>query len=110
MRFTKNQSRRAAKPRFTDQDMLTTYLFSMVMERRLKIKDIYDYIYHHWLKWFPDLSSYSAYNARLNRLAAVFPILASRLTVRYGVVFNEQDLISLTLCPLLPVAASERAK
>lgn len=107
MRFTKNQ----AEPQFTDRELLTTYLFSMAMERRLRIKDIYDYIYHHWLDWFPDLPSYSAYNARLNRLAAVFPILVSRLTARYGVIFNEQDLISLTdSMPIITCSGKRKGK
>ena len=86
------------------------------MERRLRIKAIYDYVYHHWLdrpatRWFPDLPSYSAYNARLNRLAAVFPILASRLTARYGVIFNEQDLISLTdSMPIITCSGKRKGK
>ena len=107
MRFTKNQ----AEPGFTDQELLTTYLFSMAMERRLRIKDIYDYIYHHWLAWFPDLPSYSAYNARLNRLAAAFPILADRLTARYGVIFNEQELVSLTdSMPIITCSGKRKGK
>ncbi len=92
MRFTKNQ----AEPVFTDQELLTTYLFSMAVERRFRIKDIHEYVYHHWLDWFPQLPSYSAYNARLNRLASVFPILVKQLTLRYGAAFNEQSVVSLT--------------
>ncbi|MDO1451606.1 hypothetical protein Q0590_35365 [Rhodocytophaga aerolata] len=29
-----------------------------ILQRRFTIKDIYDYISHHWLKWFPHLPSY----------------------------------------------------
>jgi len=42
--FTKNQ----AKPKFTDQELLTTYLFSMGFELRFRIKDIHGYVYRHW--------------------------------------------------------------
>ena len=68
MRFTKNQAESA----FTDVELLTTYLFPVTCERRSRIKDIYDYTLHHCLDYFPQLPSYSAYSARLNRLAAVF--------------------------------------
>lgn len=91
-RFTKNQ----VEPEFTDQELLTTYLFATAYERRFRVKDIYDYTLHHWLDCFPQLPSYKAYNARLNRLASVFPVLSERLLNRYGTESNEQSEISLT--------------
>lgn len=92
MRYTKNQ----IKPDFTDQELLTTYLFAVSFERRFRVKEIYEYIYHHWLDYFPDLPSYSAYNARLNRLASVFPVLVQNLQAKYASLRNCQSLISLT--------------
>ena len=92
VRYTKNQK----VPDFTDQELLTTYLFAVALERRFRIKDVYNYILHHWLDCFPDLPSYAAYNARLNRLAAVFPVLAERLLERYAHQSNPQLVISLT--------------
>lgn len=80
MRFTKNQS----EPLFTDKELLTTYLFAMAFERRLRIIDIYEYISHHWLSCFPTLPSYAAYNARLNRLSSVFPHLVNQLVHKYN--------------------------
>lgn len=107
MRFTKNQ----AEPVFTDQELLTTYLFSTALERRFRIKDIYDYIYNHWLDWFPNLPSYSAYNARLNRLASVFPILVKHLTARHGIAFNEQLVVSLTdSMPIITCSGKRKGK
>ncbi len=107
MRFTKNQ----AKPAFTDQELLTTYLFSAALERRFRIKDIYEYIYHHWLDWFLNLPSYLAYNARLNRLAPVFPVLVEILTSHYGVSFNEQSIISLTdSMPIITCSGKRKGK
>ena len=92
MRYTKNQ----ATPEFTDQELLTTYLFASAFERRFRIKDVYEYTLHHWLDWFPQLPSYKAYNARLNRLASVFPVLVEHLSNKYGSMVNEQSLLSLT--------------
>ena len=107
MRFTKNQS----EPVFTDQELLTTYLFSTAVERRFRIKDIYDYIYSHWLDWFPNLPSYSAYNARLNRIASVFPILVKHLTLQHGAAFNEQNVVSLTdSMPIITCSGKRKGK
>ena len=78
-RFTKNQ----AEPLFTDQELLTTYLYSMAYERRFRVKDIHGYIKRHWLAWFPSLPDYTAYVVRLNRLSAVFPRLVELLVHKY---------------------------
>jgi hypothetical protein len=107
MRFTKNQ----VEPSFTDQELLTTYLFSVVLERKFRIKDIHSYIYHHWLDCFPNMPSYTAYNARLNRLASVFPVLVDNLAHKYGATFNEQSLISLTdSMPIITCSGKRKGK
>lgn len=107
MRFTKNQ----AEPAFSDQELLTTYLFSIAVERRFTIKDIHDYLYHHWLDWFPDLPSYAAYNARLNRLASAFPVLVKHLALSYGAAFNEQSIVSLTdSMPIVTCSGKRKGK
>ena len=107
MRHTKNQS----TPSFTDEEVLTTYLFSVAYERRFRVKDIYNYIYHHWLDYFPDLPSYAAYNARLNRMASIFPVLTEFLTNKYSEQSNEQSIISLTdSMPIIRCSGSRSGK
>lgn len=106
-RFTKNQS----EPNFTDQELLTTYLFAVAYERRFRIKEIHNYIYHHWLESFPDLASYEAYNARLNRLAPVFPVLVEHLVNKYGAEENNQAIISLTdSMPIITCSGKRKGK
>lgn len=106
-RFTKNQ----IEPDFTDQELLTTYLFAVAYERRFRIKDIHKYIYHHWLDSFPDLVGYEAYNARLNRLASVFPVLLEHLVNKYGAEENNQAIISLTdSMPIITCSGKRRGK
>lgn len=95
MRFTKNQS----VPSFTDQELLTTYLFGLGLERRFRVKDIYDYTANHWLSWFPQLPSYTAYNARLNRLASVFPVLVEHLLAKY----EAGQCLSISLTDSMPI-------
>jgi DDE family transposase len=62
------------KPRFTDQELLTMYLFGhlqgLTTQRR-----IYHYFASHWRAWFPALPTYQAFNRRLHQLTAAFELL-----------------------------------
>jgi hypothetical protein len=59
------------RPRFTDEELLTIYLFGH-MQGFQQQRHIYDYAQRHWLAWFPALPSYQAFNRRLNQLAPAF--------------------------------------
>ncbi len=52
---------------FTDQEVLTIYIFGM-FQKRFIVKDIYGYTVNHWQDWFPNMPSYQAYNYQLNQL------------------------------------------
>lgn len=62
------------KPRFTDQELFTMYLFGhlqgLTSQRR-----IYDYFASHWREWFPLLPTYQAFNRRLHLLTPAFELL-----------------------------------
>ncbi|MGH1339653.1 MAG: hypothetical protein ACRBFS_26275 [Aureispira sp.] len=45
-RYTNNQ----LEPKFTDQEILTTYLLSVAYERRFRIKNIHNYIQNHLIR------------------------------------------------------------
>ena len=59
------------RPAFTDEELLTVYLFGH-MQGFHQQRPIYDYARRHWRAWFPALPSYQAFNRRLNRLAPAF--------------------------------------
>jgi hypothetical protein len=59
------------RPRFTDEELLTIYLFGH-MQGFYQQRCIYDYACRHWRAWFPALPSYQAFNRRLNRLTESF--------------------------------------
>lgn len=59
------------RPRFTDEELLTIYLFGH-MQGFSQQRHIYDYTRLHWRAWFPHLPSYQAFNRRLNQLAPAF--------------------------------------
>lgn len=66
-------------PEFTDQEIMTVYLFCISQEQRTKIKQIYDFAYEYLLSWFPKLPSYAAFNNRINRLSEAFRLLTESL-------------------------------
>jgi len=77
-RFSNNN-----QPYFTDQEVMTIYLFTMHVEQRLKIKQIHQYASDYLRSWFPLLPSYVAFNTRLNRLSEAFRYLSELLVSGY---------------------------
>ena len=73
-RFSNN-----CNPDFTDQEILTIYLYAMNLEQRLKIKQIHEYASDYLRSWFPLLPSYEAFVMRLNRLSEAFKNLTGAL-------------------------------
>ena len=63
---------------FTDEEILTIYLFGII-QNMSKVKHIYQYTAQHLKDWFPQLPSYQAFNARLNRLESCFSMLINGL-------------------------------
>ncbi len=67
-----------SEPDFTDEEVLTIYLFGLAKKRET-ISEIHEYAEDHFSEWFPDLPSYQSYNRRLNRLNAVFSPLVEKV-------------------------------
>ena len=63
---------------FTDEEVVTLYLFAVAMEQKRQIKDIHAHARRYWRDWFPRLPGYGAYVQRLNRIADCFPALLER--------------------------------
>ena len=66
-RFSNNN-----EPEFTDQEVMTIYLYVMQHEGHTKIKHIHRFASEYLKDWFPKLGSYQAFNNRLNRLTGAF--------------------------------------
>ena len=66
-------------PEFTDQEIMTVYLFCISQEQRTKIKQIYNFTNEYLRSWFPKLPSYAAFNNRINRLSEAFRLLTASL-------------------------------
>lgn len=66
------------KPRFTDQELVTIYLFGHLNELFSK-KAIYRFVRNYWAAWFPALPSYQAFCHRLNNLESSFQVINGEL-------------------------------
>lgn len=104
-RFSNN-----ANPVFTDEEVLTIYLFSMSEERRFKVKEIHSYASRYLHSWFPKLPSYQAFNNRLNRLSNVVEKLSIELLNHY----KPQDCITgknlLDSMPIITCSGKRQGK
>jgi Transposase DDE domain len=102
---------RTKPPLFTDEEVLTIYLFGIV-QRRFTSKEIHTYAQEHWAEWFPALPKYEAFNHRLLRLAPVFerflailvPLLPSKA------IFSQVALVDSMPIILARVGGSDTAK
>jgi len=66
------------KPRFSDQELITVYLFGHLNGLYQK-KAIHRFTRNYWAGWFPDLPTYQAFNRRLNLLEAAFQAIGAIL-------------------------------
>ena len=74
-RFSNNN-----QPELTDQEIMTIYLYTIHVEQRFKVKQVYEFADEHLREWFPKLGTYAAFNNRLNRLPEAFrQVVASLL-------------------------------
>ena len=67
-------------PVFSDQEIMTIYLFAGHCQKYFQITDIHSFAKEYLFSWFPKLPSYQAFNNRLNMLSEAFKVLSQRLT------------------------------
>lgn len=68
-----------SNPEFTNEEVLTVYLFCGYCQRYFGIKEIYTFAKEYLLSWFPKLPSCQTFNARLNMLSEAFKVLVATM-------------------------------
>ncbi len=91
-------------PNFTDQELMTIYLFGLI-EQRFTLSQTDKYIGNHWADWFPQMPSYQAVNNRLNAISSHFMPLIEGLV---GQIQQLPALVDLRLTDSLPIILSKR--
>jgi hypothetical protein len=67
-------------PKFTDEEVITIFLFGIIVEKKRSIKEIYNFADNYLRSWFPRLvDTYEGFLTRLNNLPAVFPVICQLL-------------------------------
>lgn len=68
------------QPAFTDEEVLTVYLFGLLQLPGSSVKAIHRNTRAHLRTWFPRLPTYAGFNNRLNALDALLPPLVATLS------------------------------
>lgn len=95
-RFSNN-----SEPEFTDQEVMTIFLYAMNQEERFTISQIYKYADRHLRSWFPQLPSYVAFVKRLNRLGEAFKSLCTLLLCAKVPIECRKDFSLLDSMPII---------
>jgi Transposase DDE domain len=104
-RFSNNN-----KPTFSDQEVMTIYLYTMHHEGHRKVKDIHRFANEYLKSWFPMLGSYQAFNNRLNRLSGAFTKLVEILLLDYQPDDCCLDQSLLDSMPIITCSGKRSAK
>ena len=104
-RFSNNN-----EPVFTDQEVITIYLFCTSVEHKYKIKEMYNFIKDYWLDWFPKILSYQAFNNRLNRLSEVFKHISIEQILIGMSEQREMSINILDSCPIVTCKGKGKGK
>ena len=94
------------QPRFTDQEVLTIYLFGLIKQHKT-LKAIYDYTRDHLADYFPQLPSYGGYVQRLCRLSDVFPVLIEHVLEERP---HEEVIEDVRLIDSLPIIMAKEKR
>ena len=102
-------SRNPTLPAFTDQEVVTIYLFGM-LQGHFKQSAIHQYVKGHWAAWFPHLPSYQAFNHRLNLLQEIWPVLLGDVWCELGCPAPLADTGVDQLIDSLPIMMAVRGR
>jgi len=72
-----------SKPEFTDQEIMTIYLFTTSQQHYFKVKEIHAFAKDYLFSWFPLLPSYQQFNNRLVALGNAFQHLSVNITEKF---------------------------
>ncbi len=107
---TQKRQSNNSNPDFTDEEVLTIYLFGLIRNRET-IKEIHEYAEDHFPKWFPDLPSYvpsyGGYVQRPGRLSAAFAPLTEAAIAE---VNGEEVIETLRVADSFPVMMAKEKR
>ncbi|PSQ96383.1 MAG: hypothetical protein BRD55_06880 [Bacteroidetes bacterium SW_9_63_38] len=97
-----------ADPDFTDEEVLTIYVFGLI-KKRSPTSEIHEYAEDHFSDWFPDPPSYQSYDRRLNRLSAVFAPLVQEALSEISCRKTQEEVVRIADSMPIMLAEGPRA-
>ena len=76
--FLKYQPESNFKPKFSDEEIFTIYLFGQLNDK-FKNRQFYEFITQYWVSWFPILPPILVFNRRFYLLNDNFQVLFAHL-------------------------------
>ncbi len=98
------------EPEFTDQEIMTIYIYAMQQEQRFRISQIHAFADDYLRSWFPALSSYQAFNNRLNRLSEPLKALTAHLMTNLKPQDCSQNTSLLDSMPIITCSGKRAGK
>lgn len=95
-------------PVFTDQEILTIYLFVGSEQRYTRLKEIHKFAKEYLLDWFPKLVSYQTFVYRLNRMTGVIEELLKHLIASYKPEDCDEDTLIVDSMPIMTCCGRNR--
>ena len=104
-RFSNNNA-----PEFTDQEVMTIYFFCISQEQRMRIKQIHTFADEYLRSWFPKLTSYAAFNNRINWLSEAFKHFAGSLLNDFKPIDCSEQVSLLDSLPIITCSGKRTGK
>ena len=97
-----------SKPLFSDEEILTIYLFVGQEQKYTQVKDIHNFAKEYLLDWFPGLVSYQTFNYRLNRMPGAVTELARQLLDSHKPEDCEDNTLIVDSLPVMTCTGRNR--
>lgn len=97
-----------SKPLFSDEEILTIYLFVGHEQKYTRLKDIHNFAKEYLHDWFPKLVSYQTFVYRLNRMAGAFTELSKQLLESHKPEDCDESTLIVDSMPIMTCTGRNR--
>ena len=97
-----------SKPVFTDEEILTIYLFCGSCQHYTQIKQMHSFAKDYLSDWFPGIVSYQTFNYRLNRMSGAIGKLLEHTLLSFRPSDCDDDTMIVDSMPIISACGRNR--